>query len=385
MKKSSSYRETFRQHRVLLSLPIIIATLIGGWFVIGAPKSYQSTVSLWVDNSAPASSSLEDANPSLTPPSQQEQSILTELLATSGFDFAVAHHSQLAPYLASHPSNGFGPSELLSMLSGKGSVDTEIISDLSAKHVITSVPGPQVLQISYLGPTPAVAQSTLKAMVQELQQDTDQFLQEHNVAAHAYYKAQAQSALQAVAAARAQESTYLREHPGTAPGNPTLTALQTAVAAANSQLTQANSNLNAVGSAGGGGGGDGAQVIDPPTYPPGPTSGKKKELEGVVGGLVAGILISLLGTIALTRGKPDPWEAELDESRAAASGDSTAVTGEAAVAGSAVSSDSDAAPVGSLVPTTDVNPAETPQWSGPAFSLGGPRRVRESTPTSPST
>jgi hypothetical protein len=53
------------------------------------------------------------------------------------------------------------------------------------------------------------------------------------------------------------------------------------------------------------------QVVDAPTVPPGPTSGMSKQLLGILGGLLAGVLISFLGTVALTRGKSNPWEDEL--------------------------------------------------------------------------
>ena len=52
MKKSSSYRETFRRHLDPLSVPIIVATLIAGWLAVGAPQSYKSTTNLWVSNAA---------------------------------------------------------------------------------------------------------------------------------------------------------------------------------------------------------------------------------------------------------------------------------------------------------------------------------------------
>ena len=42
------------------------------------------------------------------------------------------------------------------------------------------------------------------------------------------------------------------------------------------------------------------QLLDAPTAPAGPVTGKKKDLLAIVGGLFAGILISFLGVVALT-------------------------------------------------------------------------------------
>lgn len=310
MKKTTSYRETFRQHRLLLSLPIILATIIAGVFVLGSAKSYESTASLWVDSPASDASTLGNLNPALTPPSQSEQDIVTELLATHSFDLTVGHQSALGPYLASH-SGGSGLSGILSKLGGGGSLDDQIIGALGPSNVLTTTPGPQVLEIDYIGPTPAVAQSTLKTLVNELQRNSVRLSQQHAQAAAAYYKGQVQAATAGLASARDATTAYMRQHPGATSSDPNLNALITAQGAASSQLTQANANLNAAVSSNGGG--SAVQVLDAASFPPGPTSGKKKVLEGLVGGLIVGAMLSFLGTLLLTRGKSDPWEDQLEE------------------------------------------------------------------------
>jgi hypothetical protein len=159
-----------------------------------------------------------------------------------------------------------------------------------------------------------------------------------------------QEAHKAVATARNQENAYLEQHPGsTQGGDPNLAALASAVAAANSELAQANATLtadkgasNAIGS---------AQIIDAPSLPGGPTSGKKKELEGILGGLIAGMMISLLGTIALTRGKSDRWEDELAEGLVPAS-EGLALVGTRGPSATA------AAPVTSVVPAGNDDPGD---------------------------
>jgi uncharacterized protein involved in exopolysaccharide biosynthesis len=314
--KPTSYRETFRRHRLLLSLPIILAVFVAAWFELGAPKSYQSTASLWVDTPTSTDSSLGNANPALTPPSQQEQSVFTELLATQSFVLAAGHNSALAQYLATHSSSGFSPTALLSGLSGGGSVDARIVGSFGPKQVLTAIPGPQVLEISYRGPTPEVAQSTLAALVKQLQQDSNKFSAQRNQAVIAYDQAQVKAAAQAVATERVGTSAYLRQHPGAGNNDPNLSALQTAAGAASGQLTQTTQRLSEAESASNNSSANGStiSVIDPATMPAGPVSGKKKELMAIVGGLFAGLLISFLGAVALTPKKADSWDADLPSS-----------------------------------------------------------------------
>ena len=321
MKKSTTYRQTFRRHRLLLSVPIVVAVLIAGALTVMSPKSYMSTASLWVDNPATTDSSLGNLNPAMTPPSTQEQNVLTELLSTQGFALAVAHRSSLASYLASHSGGG-----ITSILSGGGgSLNDRIMAALAAPGVTTTVPGPQVLQISFTGPAPAVAQSTLNAIVAELQMDSTSFSRQHSQGAIQYYTGQVETATHALLAARNQADAYRAQHPNSQPGDPNLAAFQTAETSAGTELAQAQAGLSAAKAAlNGRSTASQVQVIDNAILPTAPTSGKKKQLEGILAGLAAGLLISFLGTMALTRRESDPWEDELAE---AGSGPDPALAG----------------------------------------------------------
>lgn len=307
--KKASYRQTFREHRKLLSLPVVLAVVIAAWFALGSPKSYESTASLWVDNPASLSSSLGNANPAVLPPSQQEQSVLQELLSTQSFVLGVAHQSGLYQYLATHGSGGFSPT---SLLSGGGSVAAKVVGSFGPKQVMSAVPGPQVLQISFRGPTPALAQSTLRALVNELQGDSNKFSQERNQTVIAYDEAQVKSTANALAGARAQVSAYRSQHPGAPASDPNLSALLTVVGTVGSQLTAATQKLNEDRSTARAAGANGStlDVVDQPS-PAVPATGKSKELLIIVAGLFAGLLISFLGAVALTPGKKDDWDADV--------------------------------------------------------------------------
>lgn len=312
----AAYRETFRRHRRPLSLPIILAVFIAAWSVLGAPKSYQSTADLWVDNPVSTSTSLGNADPAVTPPAQQEQSLIAELLTTRDFRLAVGHQSQLARYLAHNSTDGWGPSGLLSAIGGDGSLSTRILGALGASQVLTTVSGPQVLQISYRGPTPAVAASTLRSLITQLQTQSTRLAAVHTQDSISYYSAQVQTASKQLSTARQQVAAYLQAHPGaTTTNDQTLQALTAAQTIASGTLTRATTNLNgATGSGPNGGGGTSGslvQEIDQPTVPTGAVSGKKKDLLAIIGGLFAGALISFLGLVALTPGRRDTWGEEI--------------------------------------------------------------------------
>jgi hypothetical protein len=314
VKKSSTYRQTFRRHRLLLSVPIVLAVLIAGGLTVMSPKSYMSTASLWVDSPATTDSSLGNLNPALTPPSTQEQNVLTELLATEGFDLKVAHSSSLASYLGSHSGGGI---PILS--SSGGSLDDRITAALTPPAVTTAIPGPQVLQINFTGPSPEVAQSTLQALVTQLQKDSTSFSQQHSQAAIQYYLGQVDTATQSLEATRNQADAYRAQHPNAQSGDPNLAAFQTAETSAGSELAQAQAGLSASKAAlKGGSTASEVRLIDSADLPTAATAGKKKQVEGILAGLAAGLLISFLGTLGLTKRESDPWEDELAEAAGSA-------------------------------------------------------------------
>jgi hypothetical protein len=303
---------------------MVVSVLVAALIVLASAKSYKSFTDLWVDSAAPAPSSLGASALSLgagVSPATQEQGVLNELLATRSFVLAVGHGSALGSSL---PGNHSG-SSLTS--SGRSPVDAKIISAVS-KNVTSLVEGPQVLQITFSGPTPAVARSALDALVRQLQSDSAGFIAQHNQSALSYYRSQLATANQALTTARNQVTAYLGQHPGaTAGGDPNLGVLTGAEAAASTQLLQANTALNQAA-----GGGWNVQVIDPPANGLLATS-RNKQLLAIFGGLLAGAMISFLGTIALTPGRREYWEDELPKALPNGASATTAHAGAARGAG----------------------------------------------------
>jgi uncharacterized protein involved in exopolysaccharide biosynthesis len=316
VSKSALYRQTFRRHRLLLTLPVVFALVLAAWTSFGHPKSYEATASLWVDKPASAQSSLGNLNPAELPPAQQEQQVLMELLTTRSFMTAVAEGSGLKQFLATQASDGFGPTALLSRLTGPKSLQDQVTAALGPQHVATVTPGPQVLQISYTGGSPAVARSTLQAIVTGLERDSADLGRRHNEVAVDYYRSQVQAASKTLSSLHDQIAAYARSHRKRGAADQNLAALQTAEGAANTQLNEANASLSqAAGAAQAGSDGSAVHVLDAPTVPVGPTSGMKRRIMAIVGGLFAGLVISFLAVVVLTPTRRDPWEDEQPATR----------------------------------------------------------------------
>lgn len=294
---TNSYRETARRYRRLLCLPPLLAMVIAGAVALSAGKSYKSSASILVDNPAPLGSSLSaSSSTASTNPSSQEDTLLDELLSTQSFGVAVADNSKLESYLKQHGASGpLSQAEIQTLQNG----------------VTSSTPGPQLLQVTYEGPTPQVAQSVVTALITQLRKSSSLYGATYGASEVSYYRAQATAAQSALTAARAKATAYLKLHPSaTANNDPTYAVLLGAVQSANAQLTAADASISQAQSAVSTGANAPVMTVeDPASFPTGPTTGKRKVVEAAIGGLVGGLLVSLLVIVLLTPAKPD----ELDE------------------------------------------------------------------------
>jgi uncharacterized protein involved in exopolysaccharide biosynthesis len=292
-RRSTSYRDTFRRHRILLCLPIVLAVIVASFVVLSKPPRYSSTVSVWVDAPPPTASTVGANAPVLAQsPAAGEQSLLSELLATRAFVRSVAAKSLLRKHVGD-PASHAGSVKLGKALS----------------KVSSTVAGPQVLQISFEGPSPAVASSTLTAVVNELWRQSKTFISKHNDAVEAHYRNQEKTASTALTRARDRVTAYLRAHPQASASDPTLATLTAAQTTASDDVAQARTDLNQA--AGGRAGGWSLEVIDSPSRPVQVSGGKKKLVMMIFAGIIGGGLVSLLGLVALTPGKREPWEDEM--------------------------------------------------------------------------
>lgn len=288
------YLETFRRHRILFLLPVVSAVAVAMWFNVGEPSMYRSTTSVWVDTPGGPATDLTGG----TPPAAQEQSLLSELLKTERFRNSVARGGGLATYLERHPSQGWGPTALLSKLRGPGALDERIASALSAKRVTSLVQGPHVLELRYEAPEPTLAARTLRALLEEFRRQRV-ILRRSALTAYRNEVAQASREL---SEARRNLASYRREHPGSTGTDAQLSALSEAERKAVARVAQASDTLTAVSST--------VlnpmsfrttfRVVDPPDLPTGPSAGPKQLVFAFGAGLFAGVLVSILG-VALAR------------------------------------------------------------------------------------
>ena len=287
------YRATARRHRVLFALIILLCALFGMSTALGSPKLYRSNASL-VFKSLDTSATQFGA----TPPAAQNQEMLNELLATRGFPQKVAAKSSLLAYLKTHATTGNGPVTVLKrLLKGSPTIDDRIATALGPKRVTSMPSGSNLLEVSFEAPTPALARSTLKVLV-------DEFLSERS----RLQGSALQSAIGQFGTAQAQLKKaksalngYASQHPGSTPAaDPELKALANAQLQATRQLrTATNSVETAIAAASSGNGlAATAGIYDEPNLPLGPTTGKKRVGELTIAGAFVGALISF-GLIAL--------------------------------------------------------------------------------------
>ena len=266
----------------------MLAGFLAFWTVAGSPKAYESTASVWVDSPPPLPTSLNETNPTVRTPAEQQQLLLGELLRTRGFRLTVGHKSPLQGYYAGNPSEGWGPTTLLG--GGHRSPDARIVGALGPKQVTSIVAGPQVLQVTYQGPTPAVAAGTLRALLNQFSAERARLEVERNRSLVGFYQDQLRSARRALLEARAT-------------GTPGALRLATADYGRAQRRVQRASNAADAGTAH-----LGIAIIDPPRVPVGPVAGHKKTVMALVGGMFVGALISFLGVVALTPSRPGEWD-----------------------------------------------------------------------------
>jgi hypothetical protein len=312
------YRETFRRHPVRFSLPIIVSIAFAAWFAFGSPRVYRSTASVWIDNGPVEGSSLEDLSVQAAQasmglltgpvgPAPIEQVTLKEQLSSPMFDQAVGEDSLLPRYLASGARQGFSPTVLLKH--GGVSIQYEVMQAIQT-GVTTSSPGPEVLRVAYSGPTPAVAQSVLKSLLAHLKSNSTIYGNDFAQTEAMFFEQTATVASRAAVNAAATVASYKSEHPSASvdtdpiyaalrqSAKKTSSALTAATAAVNS-IHQGSTGMNAV-----------IRVIDPPSLPSGPTVSTGQTALSLVGGLVAGLLMSLVAVVPSTP-TVRRWDSEL--------------------------------------------------------------------------
>jgi hypothetical protein len=288
-----SYLETFRRHRALFTLVILLAFSLATWASLGQPTLYRSSASLWSDTPTGAATAF-----GAPPPAAQEQTLLNELLTTEFFRSQVAQGSGLAAYLETNPTEGWGPTVLLGRLRSPPSLDDRIEAALGPKRVTLLVQGPHVLRIDFEAASPTLALETLNALVKTFREQR-LVLRRDALAAS---RQRVERAADVLEKARRELTDYLRDADATA-SDGRLRQLTETERDAVLQVAAATETLNAETRdvLSGTSGEATLRVIDRPRLPMGSTSGKVRVATAGLAGFFVGTILSILGVVALTR------------------------------------------------------------------------------------
>lgn len=291
-----------KAHRLLLSVPIVIALVISAWYVLTTPKQYEAKTSIWYDTPVPQPSAVVQTDPAVRTPAAQQQVLLNEHLSTRSFRIKVAEVGPLAEYLATHDEQAAGPIAILQKLRGEKSLDDRAVDALSSSNVTTEVVGLQVLAISFKGPSPEVALGTLNALVDEFNREVAAARQARDDAQVKYFQEKVDSTSKALADAQAAIAQYVRSNPARPDNDPQLVTLTQTASAIATQLADANNSLNqAIIEQRNLASTTSYRVLDAAEKPTGPVTGRKQVVVGIAAGLFAGLLISALGVLALDK------------------------------------------------------------------------------------
>jgi hypothetical protein len=268
--------------------------VIGLGYEFVSPRHYTAQGTLWADSPLPNGSTVFSTSPPAQSPASQAVSVLSELLATDQFLQELAPRSPWAAYLRQHP----------------GQTDTVFAS--LQKDTTVSALGPQVMGVTYQSSDEATTVPMARAIINTYVAQLDSLQRTRDQQQITYDKQTVQTALSALNSAQKQLSLYLLSHPQ-APGatvDPTVTQLSGNVATAQQAYGSAVGDLN-TSQQGLSSASDSSQlhVIDQPATVI--TQGRKKKIAyGGIGGLFAGLVISILLLSWLVSKETAPWDAD---------------------------------------------------------------------------
>jgi hypothetical protein len=179
--------------------------------------------------------------------------------------------------------------------------------------VSVSTAGPQVLKLSYDGPSPAVSQRVVQSLIKQLGAAGSAFGDGIGKTASTLYRHKLAVANSLVASNQGSLAAYVRGHPqANASNDATFRALASEVKLAEGQrgsIQAASSQANA--EAKDNGGSATLQMLDAPSLPRAQVTGLASRVSGLLSGAFAGLVLSLFTLIVLTPRPPTRWDAEV--------------------------------------------------------------------------
>ena len=286
------YIETFFRHKVLLLTPLVLTLLVSVWYVSQQPTTYTASTTVWFDTQAPGPAYFDVTN-FIPQPAGQAQTVLTQLLTTKDFLVKAANRGPLAG------ASGQAAS------SSTDKVAAELGSSVTAYAV-----GPQVLRLLTTNGNPTVATKQLQGVLDQFFDELKSIRTDRDGASINYYQPRVDSATDTLNKAQAAQIAYLADHPQAAAAgasaDPQYAALSGAVVSAQAQfmdadkaLTQAKQALAT----------DQASATSHVIDPPGDAVANSKKKSAIMAGgagLVFGLLLGLLGLVAMTAADTAP-------------------------------------------------------------------------------
>jgi uncharacterized protein involved in exopolysaccharide biosynthesis len=271
------YVHAFLRHKILLTLPIVLAFVASMGLTLRQPKSWMSGATLWADSAVPNDSTV--FAPSDPTPAAQTAGLFQELLHTRSFLMKVAGSQSAAGFL----EGAIAPFDDITLGKVAGSVSV-------------GTPGPQLVTLAVTAKDPEAATGLTTAFVEEFRRELTSTVQNRNQELLDFQQQRLEGASKALDNAQRQLTAYMADHPDSVPGrDSTLTQLEGDLVAAQDAYSTAQSEVNdaqlalSVGTSS-----SSLRVVDEPKLPTYPQSRRTAIMFGAVGGLVAGGAITLL-------------------------------------------------------------------------------------------
>ncbi len=207
------YLETLFRHRVVLlgvlGLGIVTSVLVGAL----QPKTYESSASLYFDQSSPASGNLT--------PADQQTAVLKQFLQTRSFCIDVGNRGPLAAHLAAQQlqtnviSDWVPPLRRLFGVAQPLSQQQlgDLIEQTLQKQVTVNAAGPQVVVIKFKADNARVAAETVAAIIAEFTSVLATDNAQQAASTVALYTNQVAAQETVLAQADSAVTRYLGEHP----------------------------------------------------------------------------------------------------------------------------------------------------------------------------
>lgn len=290
--------ETFFLHKIIVLIPLAVAVVACAGYVLMQPSTYSTTARVWVPGQGYGTTTAADL----------QVSTINELLKSKTFCAQVGTRGPLAQYMASNGSSGGGLAKipgvrrLLGGGSGRPPSDDQLLATVSSMVTVVAAQ-PQGVVITVTGPNADVAQGTARAVISVLLEQEVTIKTGPLKAQVDHYQQQAKTQAETVQAISKSMNDWIATHPQAAarPDSQTQLLQQQLDEAQQSykqllaKADQAKSDLNLQQAS------QPFMVMDTPGAAGRTSSLSKSVLAALGGGLLAGLVASLLVLVGLIR------------------------------------------------------------------------------------